>query len=93
MLNIYVGEERTVNNKGLAEGLPSRVHRIYPEDEVRCMELPIPVHKNFGPEHKVQVPNVNRFDVLGKHRTICSKRWRVRVRVNKIVTNRKDIIN
>ena len=75
MPNVYVGEERIVNNKGLVEGLPSGVHRIYVEDEVRCTELPVSVHKNFGPEHKVQVLNVNRSDVLGKHRTICSKRW------------------
>ena len=91
--NIYVGEERTVNNKGLVEGLPSGVHRIYTEDKVRCTELPVSVHKNFGPEHKVQVSNVNHSDVLSKHRTVCSKRWRVRVRVNKIVTNGRDIIN
>ena len=93
MPNVYIGEERTVNNKGLAEGLPSGVHRIYAKDEVRCTELPVPVPKNFGPKHKVQVSNVNRSDVLGKHRTVCNKRWRVRVRVNKIVTNGRDIIN
>ena len=93
MPNIYVGKERTVNNKGLAEGLPSGVHQIYAEDEVRCTELPVPVHKNFGLEHKVQIPNVNRSDVLGKHRTVCSKKWRVRVRVNKIITNGRGIIN
>ena len=64
MLNVYVGEERTVNNKGLAEGLPSGVHRIYVEDEVRCMKLPVLVDKNFGLEHKFQVPNVNLSNVL-----------------------------
>ena len=49
MPNIYVREERTINNKGLAEGLPSRVHRIYAEDEVRRTELLVLVHKNFRP--------------------------------------------
>ena len=53
MPNIYVGEERTVNNKGLAKGLPSGVHRIYAEDKLRHTELSVPMHKNFGPEHKV----------------------------------------
>ena len=62
MPNVYVREERTVNNKGLVEGLPSRIHRIYAKDEVRCTELPVPVHKNFRPELCV-----NRSDVLGKH--------------------------
>ena len=91
MPNIHVREERTINNKDLADGLPSGVYQIYAKDEVRCMELPIPVHKNFRPKHKVQVPNVNHSDVLGKHRTVCSKRGRDRVRVNKIVMNGRDI--
>ena len=74
MSNVYVREERTIYNKGLAEGLPSGIHQIHAKDEVRCTELPVLVHKNFGPEHKVQVPNVNCSDVLGKHRTVYNKR-------------------
>ena len=74
MSNVYIEEERVVYNKGLAEGLPSGIHRVHTEDEVGCLELPVPMHKNLGPEYKVQVPNVNYFDILGKHRTICSKR-------------------
>ena len=74
MPNVYIGEERTIYNKGLAEGLPSGIHRVHAEDEVGCTELPVPMHKNLGPEYKVQVPNMNCFDILGKHRTAYSKR-------------------
>ena len=49
MSNVYVRKEGAINNKGLAEGLPSGVHRIYAKDEVRRTELPVLVHKNFGP--------------------------------------------
>ena len=53
MPNVYVREERTVYNKDLAEGLLSGIHRIHAKDEVGCTELPVSMHKNFGPEFKV----------------------------------------
>ena len=74
MPNVYIGVEMAVYNKGLAEGLPSGIHRVHAEDEVGCPELPVPMHKNLGPEYKVQVPNVNCSNILDKHRTVCSKR-------------------
>ena len=74
MLNVYIGKERAVYNKGLTEGLPSGIHRVHAEDEVGCPELPVPMHKNLRPEYKVQVPNVNYSDILGKHRTVYNKR-------------------
>ena len=74
MSNVYIGEERTVYNKGLAKGLPSGIHRVHAEDEMGCSELPIPMHKNLEPEYKVQVSNVNCSNILGKHRIVCSKR-------------------
>ena len=49
MPNVYVGEERTVNNKSLAERLPSGVYRIYAEDKVRSTKLPVSVNKDLGP--------------------------------------------
>ena len=67
MLNICRGEERAVYNKGLAEGLPSGIHRVHAEDEMGCSELLVPMNKNLGPEYKVQVSNVNRSNILGKH--------------------------
>ena len=74
MSNIYIGEERAVYNKGLAEGLPSGIHRVHAEDEMGCLELPVPMNKNLRPEYKVQVSNVNRSNISGKHRTVCNKR-------------------
>ena len=67
MLNVYIGKKRAIYNKGLAEGLPSAIHRVHTKDEVGCPELLIPKHKILGPEYKVQVSNVNCFDILGKH--------------------------
>ena len=74
MLNVYIRKERVVYNKGLAEGLPSGIHRVHAEDEMGCSELPVSMHKKLGPKYKVQVPNVNCSDILGEHRTVCSKR-------------------
>ena len=74
MPSVYIGEERAVYNEGLAERLPSGVHRVHTKDEMGCSELPVPMNKNLGPEYKVQVSNVNRSNILGKHRTVCNKR-------------------
>ena len=49
MSNIYVRKEWTINNEGLVERLPSGVHWIHVENKVRHAELPVPVHKDFGP--------------------------------------------
>ena len=49
MPNIYIRKKRTINNEGLAERLPSGVHQVHVENKVRRVELPVPVHKDFGP--------------------------------------------
>ena len=50
MPNVYIGEERAVCNKGLAECLSSGIHKVNTEDEMGCSELPVPMHKNLEPK-------------------------------------------
>ena len=67
MPNVYIGEEKAVYKESLAEGLPSRVHRVHTKNEMGRPELPVPMNKNLGPEYKVQVPYMNCSNILDKH--------------------------
>ena len=74
MPNVYIREERVVYNESLAEGLPSGVHGVHTENEMGRLELPVSMNKNLGLEYKVQVLYVNCSNILGKYRTVSSKR-------------------
>ena len=50
MSNVYIRKEKAIHNKGLAEGLPSGIHKVNAEDEMGCPELPVLMHKNLGPK-------------------------------------------
>ena len=67
MPNVYIGEEKAVYKESLAEGLPSRIHRVYIENEMGRLELLVPVNKNLEPKYEIQVPYMNRSNVLGEH--------------------------
>ena len=47
--NIYIRNKWAIYNEGLAEWLPSGVHRVHTENEVRSTELPVPVHEDLVP--------------------------------------------
>ena len=47
--NIYIRKKWAIYNEGLAKRLPSRVHRVHTENEVRCAELLVLVHEDLRP--------------------------------------------
>jgi len=40
-----------------------------------CSELSVPMNKNFGPEHKIQIPYIHYLKNLGKNSIVCNEKY------------------
>ena len=72
MSDVDIGKKGAVDYEGLTKRLPSGVNGLYAENEVRSPELTIAVEKNFGSKDKIEIPHVDRSDILGEHRAVCN---------------------
>lgn len=65
--DVYVREERAINEEGLTERLLGGIHRLYAEDEMKRPELTVTVNEDLRSKNKIQVSYMNHSDVLREH--------------------------